>query len=451
MSLGATEKLPVSAIERAIRLSYAQAMLGAIYAASTGGMFLIGYALKLKANNVQIGLMSSIPMLCVGVQLFSAMMVERGISRRLLTLLGALLNVSGWVLIILIPYVAARAPAAAKIGALIGIITLVTLFANISGNARGSWIGDLIPDTYRGTFFGRLTRYGGIIGAFFAVIEGLFLDTVKHMGIGAFSWLFGFGMLFGLINAVLFALQADVPTARRAEGHSFFSYVKETFANTALLLVMLYALLWSMQSISGPFYATYMLRDLHMPYFGLGLLNMVVIAMMLTVSPFWGRVIDRYGCRPVLVACTLISTPLPLVWFGLTSATSVYCVLPFIHLIVGFSVSGIAVALNTLVYKVTPNAGRSVQFAIYSIIVTLGAAPFPTIGGHLPDWIDAARRHAHLPPTGDLRITFFTSILFIGAAAIAAWFIREPDARRTRELVRRLPAHLRRPHTLAGG
>ena len=152
MSNETAQKVPVAAVERAIRISYAQAMLGAIYGASTGGMFIIGYALKLQASNVQIGLMSSIPMLCVVVQLLSSALVERGISRRWLTVLGALLNVSGWILIILIPYVAARAPASVKIGGLIGIITLVTLFANISGNARGSWIGDLIPAQYRGTF-----------------------------------------------------------------------------------------------------------------------------------------------------------------------------------------------------------------------------------------------------------------------------------------------------------
>ncbi len=203
-------------------------------------------------------------------------------------MLGALLNVSGWVLIILIPYVAAHAPAAAKMGALIGVITLVTLFANVSGNARGSWVGDLIPENYRGTFFGRLTMYGGIIGAVFAVIEGLFLDTVKHLGIGAFSWLFGFGMLFGLLNALFFALQADVPTTRHDGSGSFSRFVRETFANTALLLVMLYALLWSMQGIAGPFYATYMLRDLHMPYFGLGLLNVVIIVVMLARRPSGG-------------------------------------------------------------------------------------------------------------------------------------------------------------------
>lgn len=445
MSEESFPKLPVQVIERAVRISYAQAMLSAIYGASTGGMFIIGYALKLGASNVQIGLMSTIPMLCVVVQLLSSALVEKGISRRLLTTLGALLNVCGWVIIILIPYLTANSSPGVKIAALISVITLVTLFAQVSGNARGSWIGDLIPAQYRGTFFGRLTMYAGIIGAVFALIEGRFLDVVKHMGIEAFSWLFAFGMLFGLASAALFIPQADVPLAKDAVRERFMQLVRKTFANKALIGVMIYALLWSMQSIAGPFYATYLLRDLHIPYFNLGLMNSIVTLLMLVTSPFWGRIVDRYGCRPVLVACTLVNVPLPIIWIWLTKASAVYWVLPFVHIIVGFSIAGISVALNTLVYKVTPSAGRSVQFALYSIVVVLCAAPMPAIGGHFPDWFHALGYHA------DLRVTFFTSILFIAAAGLAAWYIQEPDARRTRELVRNLPGHLRKPQSLSGG
>jgi hypothetical protein len=35
-------RLPIEAIRAAVGLSYVQALLGGIYAASTGGMFLIG-------------------------------------------------------------------------------------------------------------------------------------------------------------------------------------------------------------------------------------------------------------------------------------------------------------------------------------------------------------------------------------------------------------------------
>ncbi len=439
--------ISVKAIERAVHLSYAQAMLGSIYAASTGGMFLIGYALMLgtqtdPTSNVQIGMMSTIPMLCVGVQLLTAALVERGVSRRWLTLLASVLNVLGWAFIIVIPYVAAQAPTSMKVGELIAVITLNTLFANVAGNARGSWVGDLIPESYRGTFFGRLMMYGGIIGTVFALVEGGFLDRVKQQGVHAFSLLFAFGMLIGLINALLFAPQADVPITRKEGAGQFREYFIGTFRNRPLMMVMCYSLLWSLQAIAGPFYATYMIRDLNMPFLGVGVITAAMTITMLLASPFWGRIVDRYGCRPILVLCTLAIAPFPLVWIWMTNPDIIYRAIIPLNLLGGFLVAGISVALNTMVYKVTPSAGRSVQFAIYSIIVVLIAAPLPTIGGYLPNWLHS------FWPQADLRATFYVCIPAMLLAAWAAHCIKEPDARRTRELVRNLPAHLRKPKTL---
>jgi len=446
-----TMRVPVQQIERAVKLSYAQAMLGSIYGASVGGMFLIGYALKLDATNAQIGLMSTIPMLFIGVQLWASSLVERGISRRLLTVIGALGNVLGWGLIIMIPYVlTGKAVEHFKIPALIAIITLVSVFAYVSGNARSSWVGDLIPANFRGTFFGRLTMFGGIIGTAFALIEGRFLDVVKSHGIGAFSVLFGFGMLIGLANALLFVPQADVPIERTAdEPGAFRGYVHETFANKALIAVMIFALLWSLQSIAGPFYSTYMIRSvkehgLGMPFLGIGAVNALVTFSMLFFSPFWGRMVDRYGCRPILVLCTFVMAPFPLMWLAIPPghAYMVYALVAPVNLLGGFLIAGISVALSTLIYKVTPSAGRSVQFALYSIIVTLAAAPMPFLGGYLTDSLKA------LLPWADLRVTFFAAMPFVLAAAFIARYIREPDSRRTAELVRNLPTHLARPKTL---
>jgi len=443
-------KVPVRAVERAVKLSYAQAMLGSIYGASVGGMFLIGYALKLGATNAQIGLMSSIPMLFVVIQLWASHMVESGISRRLLTVIGALGNVLGWIFIIMIPYVARDATPLFKVGALITIITMVTIFAYISGNARSSWVGDLIPANFRGTFFGRLTMFGGIIGTIFALIEGRFLDVVKSHGITAFSLLFCFGVVVGLINTFLFMPQADVPIERAAkEKGAFRGYVRETFANKALIAVMIYALLWSLQSIAGPFYTTYMIRSigergLGMPFFLIGTVNALVTFTMLFFSPFWGRMVDRYGCRPILVLCTFGLAPFPLMWLAIPPghAYMVYALVAPMNLVGGFLIAGISVALSTLVYKVTPSAGRSVQFAIYSIIVTIAAAPMPFLGGYLTDKLTS------LLPWADLRVTFFLAMPFVFAAAIVARNIPEPDSRRTAELVRNLPAHLTKPKAM---
>ena len=438
MSEAPAPNLPSSAIERAIRLSYGQAMLNSIYIASTGGMFLIGYALKLGASNVQIGLMNTVPMLFVVTQLLASVLVERGVSRRVITVAAALANVSGWALVILIPYVAAKAPPVYRMGALIAIITLVTALGQIANNARSSWLGDLVPAASRGTFFGRFNMYAGMVGTVFALLEGAFLDHVKLMGIGAFSWLFAFGMVFGLANALLFVPQPDIPLVKDGTNHGFGRMARETFANTPLMLVMGWSLMWSMQAIAWPFYATYMLRDLKMPFLGVGAVNAVVMLTFLAASPFWGRVVDRYGSRPVLIACTAALAPVPLVWIWMTSATAVYAAVPPVNLLVGFVFGGTSVAVNTLIYKLTPSAGRSVQLAICATVVVLGAAPMPALGGYLPEVFK------HFGIQADLRLTFYLTIPFVAGAAWMARSIAEPGARSTSEMIRNLGGPLRR-------
>ncbi|HEY3417008.1 MAG TPA: MFS transporter, partial [Armatimonadota bacterium] len=438
----ATPAALTPSVTRAVKLTYAQSMLGAVFAASTGGMFLIGYALKLGADNVRIGLLSTVPMCCVVMQLVSAALIEHGVSRRKMTIVAMLLSVLGWALAIAIP-VLARGPLANwRVEILIAIIALVTLMANMANNARASWVGDLIPESFRNTFFGRIIMYGSIIGVVFALVEGRFLDVVKSHGVGAFGLLFGFGMLFGLATVLLFLPQPDAPLARHASGGRFFILVKETFANRPLMIVLLFALLWSLQTMAGPFYATYMLRDLGMPFLGVGIVNAVTALVMIACSPFWGRIIDRYGCRPVLVASTFAIVPLPLVWIWMTSPLRIYLVVLPLNILVGFAIAGFSVALNTLIYKVTSSTGRSVQLAVYSILVTLAAAPMPVLGGLLPKACEHFGLHT------DLRVTFLATIPLVLLAGLAALRIPDPASCHTRDLVRALPGHLCRPKSV---
>ncbi len=426
--------LTVRQVQQAIKVSYAQSMLGSVYGASTGGMFLIGYALLLGASNVQIGLMSSIPMLFIGVQLATAVWVERGVSRRMLTTVGAFGNVLGWLPVILIPYVLSGASSQTRITALIGLIAVITSCAYISGSARGSWVGDLIPPKFRGSFFGKITMFAGIIGTVFAITEGYLLDILKNRGVGAFGALFGFGVAVGLFNAWLFLRQADVPIVQHATDR-FRHHVKETFRNKPLMAVMFFGLLWGMQNLAGPFYSTYMIRDLKMSFLGIGLVNSLVILAMLLSGPLWGKVADRFGCRPILTFCSAVLGLLQLVWLWVDTSTDAYRILPANNVVAGLCHGGVAVALNTLLYKITPNAGRSIQFALYSIIVVLVAAPMPVLGGHLPDWF------SRIAPASDLRLTFYATLPILLAASFASRRIREPAAVRTRDWLKTVPRY----------
>jgi MFS family permease len=427
---------------RVVALSYLQAMVGSIFGASTGGMFLTGYALKLGATKPQIGLLTTIPMWCVGVQLISSMVVEGGASRRRLTFIGSLLNVSAWLLIILLPYAIGGAATDVRIGVLIAIVTFAAAFGQFAGNVRGGWVGDLVPSAFRGTFFGRMALFGGIIGMVFAVLEGTFLDFVKGMGLEAFSWLFAFGMIFGLINAFLFIPQPDVAMERHVHGADFWKLLRSTLGNRRLLGVMAFGMMWFGQMIAWPFYVVYMLQDLQMPYLGVGLVNAAQISFILLSSPFWGRVVNRYGCKPVLIVCSITFVAWTLAWMPMTSARMVYMFVIPMHFFCGMAAGGVNVGLNTLLYKSTTSAGRSMQLAVYAIVVAAFSSPMPTLGGYLPGLM------AWLGYAVDLRFVFAVSVLFTLGATTAACFLREDGAASVRDLLRNLPGHVRHPSTL---
>jgi MFS family permease len=426
-------------VARAIRLSYAQMMLGAVFGASTGGMFLIGFAMRLGADNVLLGLLSTAPQFFVVIQFLAAFLVERQCSRKRLTIVFAFVTPLAWFLIAAIPFFEPVLSKAGGIAVLISVIILVTAAAQFAGNARGSWIGDLIPAARRGRFFGYCGMFGGIVGAVFAIAEGGFLDFVQSHGLLAFTALFLFGSLFGLASAALNIPQPDCPLPGTDAPPPFLRQVRGTLRNRPLVMLAIVHAILAMGGIAGPFNAAYLLRDVGLTFFSLGLLNSVFVAAMLMTAPLWGRLADRFGCRPVLTLGLWIMAPCGLVWLAIPpgAAAAAYYLLPWTNFACGIGAAAVNVAITTMMYKVSRPEGRSVQFAAYSVFISVVSAPMPLLGGWLVSALEGAG-HAV-----DLRLTFYLWILFVAAAAVMSRLLQEPDSLRTRTLVfRYFPARL---------
>jgi MFS family permease len=418
-------------VDRAIRLSYAQMMLNAVFAASTGGMFLVGFALELGADNVMLGLLTAIPSLFVVFQFVSAAMVERRVSRKTLTVAFSLVMPLCWFLIALIPLLGPALGRTARFGILIGVIATVTLAAQFVINARSSWIGELIPPRRRGRFFGRCTMFAGLVGAAFAVAEGSFLDIIRSHGLLAFTGLFFFGAVFGLASGILNMPQPDCPLPRADSRPSLMGQLRETFRNRRFVHLALVHAVMALGGIAGPFSAAYCLRDVGLSFLALGLINAVSTASSLLLSPYWGKLVDRFGCRPILVLGLAAMAPCSALWLFIPPGARgmAYSLLPLGNLIAGAASAAVSVAISTLMYKTSRPQGRSVQFAAYSVFVSLVAAPMPVLGG----WLVLHLERAGYPI--DLRLTFYLWSLFMFAAALAAWRMRETGAVLTRSLV----------------
>jgi len=429
IAIDAGHKPAADLVQKAIRLTYGQMMLGAIFGASTGGMFLIGFAMALGAGDVQLGILSSLPMFCVVFQLLSAYLIERGMSRKRITVIAAFVAPLCWLLIGAIPFGAERMPAAWRLGVLIAVVMLVTVVNQFAGNARSSWIGELIPADRRARFFGLCAMFAGLVGALFAMGEGRLLDFVENRGLLAFAGLFFFGALFGLIAAGLNLPQPDC-RAQRSEGR-FIDSVLAVRHNKPLMRLLATVMIMNTGQICSPFVSAYSLRDVGMSYFGLGCVNAVFIVLSLAFSPLWGRVIDKVGGRPVLIAGLALIAPCGLVWIFVPPGRPdlAYRLLPVSNILSGIMSAAIGVSLSTMIYKMTVPKGRAVQFAFYGILATLAAAPMPMIGGWLVSTLQAQGFDV------DLRVTFYIWIVSMVLAALMARSIPEPGSTPTRVLV----------------
>ena len=418
-------------VERAIRLTYAQMMLGAVFAASTGGMFLIGFAMRLGADNVLLGLLATVPQFFVVFQFLAAFLVERQWSRKRLTVVFALMTPVCWFLIAAIPFFEPVLGLPARFAVLIGVIILVTVAGQFAGNARGSWLGELIPAARRGRFFGYCSMFAGIVGAAFAVAEGGFLDLVESRGLFAFTALFLFGSLFGLMAAALNLPQPDCPLPGAGAPRPFARLLRETLGNRALVTLAIVHAVLALGNVAAPFNAAYLLRDVGLSFFGLGLLNSVFVAAMLLTSPLWGRLVDRFGCRPVLTLGLSVMAPCGLVWLAIPpkAATMAYWLLPWTNFLCGAGAAAMNVAITTMMYKVSRPEGRSVQFATYIVFISVVSAPMPLVGG----WLVTTLEHAGYAV--DLRLTFYLWVAFVLTAAVLSRLLREADSLRTRTLV----------------
>jgi MFS family permease len=426
-------------VERAMRLSYAQVMLGAVFFASTGGMFLIGFAIRLGADNILLGLMTTVPQFFVISQFIAAYMVEREFSRKRLTVLFSSVTPLCWFLIAAIPFFEPVLGVPARFAILIGVICLVTMSMQFASNARASWVGELVPAPRRGRFFGYCGMFGGIVGSVFAVAEGGFLDFVQSHGLMAFTALFFFGSLFGLASSILNLPQPDCPLPGAGARPAFRELVRGTFRNRPLMALAAMHAVLALGGIAGPFNPAYCLRDVGVSFFGLGLLNAVGTAAGLLSSPYWGRMVDRFGCRPILVLGLLMLAPCAAVWLAIPPGEPMraYWLLPWTNFIGGVGGAGVFVAISTMMYKNASPEGRSVQFAAYNSLVTIVAAPMPLLGG----WLVSTLADAGYAV--DLRITFYLWSLFMLAAAGLAWRLKEPESVRTRALIfRHIPVRM---------
>jgi MFS family permease len=254
-------------------------------------------------------------------------------------------------------------------------------------------VAKVIPPRRRGSFFSSRQLFGGLLA--FCVAGPLVRVMLSQDGPLPFPANYGLLCVIALVMMAIaftaFGLIDEPALAQPAVAHT----IKETLQAAPQLFQtdvdfrrFLQSRIWGrFGAIADPFYIIYASEALGIAprYVGIYLSLRVITAALSNL--YWGRVADVQGNRRLLVLTTGLSALVPptallLPMMFVPGSTALAWAFGLVFLLIGLSIDGSAIASNTYLLEIAPEADRPTYCGIAN--TALGIFTFlPVLGGAL--------------------------------------------------------------------
>ena len=410
---------------------------GSAWFAMTLGMPFTMFMQAIGASGVVIGLVTTVRLLVMTVQIPAALASENLGSRKPFFSRFALLHRSLW-------FVAAGlacwcSPHKWWLPAvLVALVGASDLLANASTATWLSWMADLIPLPIAGRFWGIRQSVVTVASLGGLALAGQILDASRNPLSGqarphGFAIVFAIAACFGIIDILIHLFVREPRPAPTPAGAALHRRILAPFANRDFRFLTLSLGAWNFcLAMIGSFSLIYLKRDFGVTYSQLAALSIASALGAIITGYSFGELMDRIGARR-LAAILMFAMPLPLAaWLCVTHATISVGPFVFPQSIAVLSVAGIAsgaiysaVALCQfrLATELSSPRGRTMSMAVHWSFVGLLAALGPTAGGLVMDYFPGPARFSLVIPTG-LPFSFYHAQLVL--ITLVVWLLCLP-------------------------
>lgn len=374
------------AVRSSLRISIVEGMLAEVVGSCGGGATLIAWGLYLRLNPLLLGVLAALPFFAQFVQFPAAWLTSRlGHKRAAVWTLTCARQVL-WALVAL-PFLPLSSVGQQRV--LLGVAGVSAMFGVLGNNAWVAWMAELVPPRLRGRYFGRRTALYTIGTSVASLLAGLVVDSGKlHGQMGyALSALALLACTAGAITSLLLLRQHD-PAPDSSRIRMDFCSALRPFQEKGSRRVLAFQMVWNAAvGVASTFFTIYMLQNLKMGYAVVALYGTGIALVRVMAVPLWGQAMDRFGVRPVLVACSLGVAAVPVLWLFPT-ADSLWPWLLLDMVLSGVLWSGHGLATFALPLASAPRQGRPFFLAAFSTAGGFAFALASSLGGwliqHLP-------------------------------------------------------------------
>ena len=364
--------------------------------ASTGltANYITPYALTMQASTQQIGYLTSVPnFVTMLVLLWTPMLTERAGSRKAFLIPVDFIQALLWLPILGIPFLFHTN----QVWWLIVFFTLSTVTAGIMGTSWSAMMADLVPPEVRGHYFGLRNGVGNLITLVFSFVTGGLLQILTGNTQMAFAIIFIGATVGRLISLYYLSLTPDPHPALspNAPQKSISQIARGLFSTNIGRFIFFIIFLNLAQSIAAPFFAVYLLSNLHISYINYQIINAIPTVITMLIVVWWGKRANKAGNIKVLHITALMIPFIPILWLVNTSvwwfcAAQVYS---------GFAWAGFNLCAGLFIWDAAPQENRSRYITLFAALGAFGSTLGAIIGGNLGP---------HLPPiSGSYFLTLF--------------------------------------------
>ena len=346
--------------------------------AGTGETYISAYALFLKASASQISWLTALPALLGSLSQIASAWLSRCTGRRKpIILFGVMLQALMWLPIIWLPYLFPHQ----AVPILIACVALYQTGASLATPAWSSLMGDLVPARRRGRFFANRSRLMSLTTFFALAGGGLALHLSKAGGntrLG-FTLVFALALLARLYSAWQLARMHEPAPAAPAAPVPAPDLKLPLSASPFVRFTLFHAAMQCAAAIAAPFFAVYMLRDLHFSYLQYMVsIGLAVLAQFGTLR-LWGRLGDIFGNRLILSVTGFVIPVFPVMW--LVSSNFWYVLA--LQMFGGWCWAGFSLSAGNYLYDTTPPARRAAYTAVHNLLASSAVFAGALFGGLL--------------------------------------------------------------------
>jgi len=452
-------------------------MFGIVWMSIIGGARINYFGRMIGFTDFHFGLLSAIPFIATFGQLVAAILIEKtGLTKQQFLVCGTIhrmlwLAVAAIPLASMLPFlfgaegpVRPLLPGRWAVWTMLLILLVSSFMSALMAPAWLTWMGDLIPRRIRGRYFANRMRITRLVSMPVVIGLAILLDYLRVPGapmtataqpalLWAICVAFAVAAVCGTIDILMFRGMRevvrttpdaprrpaiDIHVERRGSGLSGSLRYAAAYAGEAVRQVLIdplgdklfrrYVLFGATMTfgvaVGGPFFWRHMLETLGLNQVASDFLFMLVGPIVTMFSaPLWGKLIDRWGRRPVLLigvgfACfsilpyffssPYIPNPQFLLhglnrlagfvggWFGRPGwrwlspqvHMGAWLIMACSPLMGGLGWSAIALAQNNIILGFADGSGRSKYVAASAVLISFGGIIGGVFGGWLAQSLD---------------------------------------------------------------